>query len=87
MHLLQRFDASHPLEGVMACIVSTNFAFEGTFLNHDTTSIMDQSKVGVARPAVDRAFVLEYEDMLTCKSSKLSRSQYLRLGRKQIQNV
>ena len=41
--------------------------------------MVDQSKVGIARPAVDGALVLEYEDVLTGKSSKLSRSRCLRL--------
>ena len=77
MHLLQRLDASHELEGVMACIVSTNIALEGTLLNQGTRSMVEQSKVAIARPAVDGAVVLEYEDMLTGKSSKLSRSQCL----------
>ena len=77
MHLLQRFDASHELEGFMARIMSTNIALEGTFLNQDTGSMVDQSKVGIARPAADRALVLEYEDMPKGKSSKLSRSQCL----------
>ena len=72
MHLLQRLDASHELEGVMARIVSTNMALEGTFPNQDTRSMFEQTKVGIARPAVDGALVLEYEDMLTGKSSKLS---------------
>ena len=42
--------------------------------------MMDQPKIGITRPAVDRAVVLVYEDMLTGKSWKLSRSQCLRLG-------
>ena len=87
VHLLQRFDASHELEGVMASIVSTNIAFEGTFLNQDTRWMVDQSKVQIARPAVDRALVLESVDMLTGKSSKLSGSQCLRLGREEIPKV
>ena len=49
--------------------------------------MVDQSKVGIARPGVDRALVLEYEDMLTGNSSKLSRSQCLRLGREEIPKV
>ena len=44
--------------------------------------MVDQWKGGIARPAVDRAFVLEYADMLRGRSSKLSRSACLRLGRK-----
>ena len=61
----------------MARVVSTDIAFKGTFLNQDTRSMVDQSKIGIARPAVDKALVLEYEDMLKGKSSKLSWSQYL----------
>ena len=83
LHLLQCFDASHELEGVMARIVSTEIASEGTSLNRDIRSMVDQSKVGIARPAVDGALVQEYEDMLMGTSSKLSRSQCLRLGRKE----
>ena len=87
MHVLQHFDASHELEGVMAGIVSTNIALEGTLLNQNTRSMVDQSNVGIARPAVDRALVLEYEDMLAGKSWNVSRSQCLRLGRKESQKV
>ena len=83
----QRLEASHELEGVMARIVSTNIAVEGTFLNQDTRSMVEQSKVAIARPAVDGALVLEYKDMLTGKSSKLSRSQRLRFGREEIPKV
>ena len=49
--------------------------------------MVDQSKIGIAGPAVDRAFVLEYEDMLTGRSSKLSRSECLRLGPKEMPRV
>ena len=49
--------------------------------------MVEQSKVGIARPAVDGALVLEYEDMLTGKSAKLSRSQCLRPGREEIPKV
>ena len=80
VHFLQRLDAGHELEGVMTRVVSTNVAFEGTLLNHDTRSMVEQSKVGITRPAADGALVLEYEDMLTGKRSKLSRSQCLCLG-------
>ena len=72
--LFQHFDTSHEIEGVMAPMVPTNIALDGTFLNQDTRSMVDQSKVGIARPAVDGAIVLEYEDMLMGQSSKLSRS-------------
>ena len=77
MHFLQRFDASHELEGFMARIVSTNITPEGTFLNQDTRLMLEQLKVGIARLVVDGALVLEYEDMLTGKSWKLSRSECL----------
>ena len=46
--------------------------------------MVQQSKVGIARSAVDGALVLEYEDMFTGKRSKLSRSQCLCLGRIEI---
>ena len=49
--------------------------------------MVDQSKVEIARLAVDGALVLEYEDMLTGKSLKLSPSQHLRLGREEIPKV
>ena len=65
VHVLQRFDACHELEGVKAGVVSTDIALEGTFLNLDTKSMGDQTKIWIARRAVDRAFVLEYEDMVT----------------------
>ena len=68
VHLLQRFDPSHELEGVMTRIVSTNIAFEGTFLNQDTRSMVDQSKVGIANPAVDGALALE--DTETCSRAR-----------------
>ena len=81
MHLLQRLDASHELEGLMTRVVSTNVTFEGTLLNRDTRSMVEQSRVGITRSTVDGALVLEYEDMFTGKRSKLSRSQCLCLGR------
>ena len=81
MHSLQCLDASHELEGVMTRVVSTNITFEGTVLNEDTRSIVQQSKVRITRPAVDGALVLEYEDMFTGKRSELSRSQCFCLGR------
>ena len=87
MHFLQRLDASHELEGVMTRVVSTNVAFEALLLNQDTRSMVEQSKVGITRPAVDGALVLEYEDVLTGKRSKLSPSQCLCLGQIKIQKV
>ena len=87
MHFLQCLDASHELEGVMTRVVSTNVTFEGTLLNQDTRSMVQQSKVGITRSAVDGALVLEYEDMFTGKRSKLSRSQCLCLGRIEIPKV
>ena len=77
VHFLQRLDASHELEGVMTRVVSTNVDLEDTLLNQDTRSMIEQSKVGLTRLAVDGALVLEYEDMFTGKRSKLSRSQCL----------
>ena len=71
----------------MTRVVSTNIAFEGTLLNQDTRSIVEQSKVGITRLAAHGALVLEYEDMLTGKSSKLSRSQCLCFGRIKIPKV
>ena len=87
MHFLHCLDASHELEGVMTRVVSRNVTFEGTLLNQDTRSMVQQSKVGITRSAVDGALVLEYEDMFTGKPSKLSRSQYLCLGRIEIPKV
>ena len=87
MHFLQRLDASHELEGVMTRVVSTNVTFEGTLLNQDTRLMVKQSKVGITRSTVDGALVLEYEDMLTGKRSKLSRSQCLCLGGMEIPKV
>ena len=87
MHFLQCLDPSHELEGVMTRVVSTNIAFEGTLLNQDTRSMVQQSKVGITRSAVDGALILEYEDMFTSKRSKLSRSQCLCLGRIEIPKV
>ena len=84
---LQRLDAGHELEGVMTRVVSTNTAFEGTLLNQNTRSMVEQSKLGITRLAVDGALVLEYEDMRTGKSSKLSQSQCLCLRRIKIPKV
>ena len=53
VHFLQRLDASHELEGVMTRVVSTNVAFDGTFLNQYTRSMVEQSKVGITRRAVE----------------------------------
>ena len=36
MHFLQRLDASHELEGVVARIVLTSVTLEGTLLDQDT---------------------------------------------------
>ena len=87
LHLVHRFDARHELEGVMADVVSTDIALEGRFLSHDTRSMVHQLKIKIARPAVDSALVLAYEDMHTGKSSKLSRSWCLQLGGKEIPRV
>ena len=87
MHFLQRLDASHELEGVMTRVVSTNVTFEGTLLNQDTRSMIEQSKDGITRAAVDGALVLEYDDLFTGKRSKLSRSQCLCLGRIEIPKI
>ena len=56
-------------------------------LNQHTRLMVQQSKVGITRLAVNRALVLEYEDMFTGKRSKLSRSQCLCLGRIEIPKV
>ena len=87
MHFLQLLEASHELEGVMTRVVSRNVTLEGTLLNQDTRSMIEQSKVGITRPTVDGALVLEYEDMFTGKRSKLSRSQCLCLGRIEIPKI
>ena len=87
MHFLQCLDAGHELEGVMTRVVSTDATFEGTLLNQDTRSMVQQSKVGITRLAVDGALVLEYEDMFTGNRSKLSRSQCLCLGRIEIPKI
>ena len=84
MHFLQCLDASHELEGVMTRIVSTDIAVEGTLLNQDTRSMVQQSKVGITSSVIDGTLVLEYEDMFTGKRSKLSRSQCLCPGRIEI---
>ena len=49
--------------------------------------MVEQSKVGIARLAADGELVLEYKDMLTGKSSKLSRSQRLCLSRVEVPKV
>ena len=87
VHFVQCVDASHELEGVMTRVVSTNVTFEGTLLNQDTRSMVQQSKVGITRSAVDGALVLEHEDMFTGKRLKLSRSQCLCLSRIEIPKV
>ena len=87
MHFLQPLDTSHELEGVMTRVVLTSVTFEGTLLNQDTRSMVQQSKVGLTRSTVNGAPVLEYEDMITGKCSKLSRSQCLCLDRIEIPKV
>ena len=87
MYFLQCLDASHEVEGVMTRVVSTDITFEGTLLNQDNRSMVQQSKVGITRSAVDGALVLEYEDMFTGKRSKLPRSQCLCLGQIEIPKV
>ena len=64
VYSLRRLDTSHELERVMARIVSTNIGLEGTFLNQDTRSTVEPSKVGIARLAVTGALALEYKDIL-----------------------
>ena len=87
MHFLQRLDASHELEGVMTRVMLTTVTFEGTLLNQDTRSMVEQSKVTITRSTVDRALLLEYEDMFTGRRSKLSRFQCLCLGGMEIPKV
>ena len=87
MHFPQCLYASHELERVMTRVVLTNVTFEGTLLNQDNRSMVQQSKVGITRSAVDGALVLEYKDMFTGKRSNLSRSQCLCLGRIEIPKV
>ena len=87
MHFLQRLNASHELEGVITRVMSTNVTFEGTLLNQDTRSMVEQAKVGITRSTVGGALVLEYEDMFTGKRSILSRSQCFCLGRIEIPKV
>ena len=71
----------------MTRVVTRKIAFEGTLPNQDTRSMVEQSKVGITGPAVDGALVLQYEDMITGKRSKLSQSQCLCLGRIKIPKV
>ena len=71
----------------MTRVLLTNVTFEGTFLNQDTRSMVEQSRVGITRSTVDGALVLEYEDMFTSKRSKLSRSPFFCLGRVEIRKV
>ena len=87
MHFLQCLNASHELEGIMTRVVSRDISFEGTLLNQDTRSMVQQSKVGITRSAVDGALVLEYDKMFTSKRSKFSRSQCLCLGQIEIPKV
>ena len=49
--------------------------------------MIEQSKVGITRPAVDGALVLEYEDIFTGKRLKWSLSQCLCLGRIEIPKI
>ena len=71
----------------MARILSTNIALQGTFLNQDTRSMVEQSKIWIARPAVYGALIIEYQEMLTGKGSKLSQSQRLPLSPEEIPKV
>ena len=63
--------------------MSTDVAFQGAFVNQGCRSMIHHSIIGITRPAVDRTLVLEYEDTLMVKGSKMSQSQCLRLGRKE----
>ena len=67
--------------------MSTDITFEGRLRNEDTRSMVQQSKVGITRSAVDGALVLQYEDMFRGKRSELSRSQCFCLGRIEIPKV
>ena len=67
--------------------VSTNVAFGGTLLNQGTRSMVQQSKIGFTRRAVNGGLVLEYEDVFRGKCSKLSWSQCLCLRRIKNPNV
>ena len=49
--------------------------------------MIEQSKVGITRPTVHGALVLEYENIFTGKRSKLSWSQCLCLGRIEIPKI
>ena len=60
--------------------MSADIAFEGTLLDEDSRSMMDQSKIGVTRSSVDRALVLQNEYMLKGKGSMLFCLQGLRAG-------
>ena len=80
MHLLQRFGTGHGLEGIVPGVMSTDIALEGTLLDQDSRSMIDQWKIGVTSPSVDRALVLENEYMLTGKGWMLFRFQRLRQG-------
>ena len=51
----------------MTRVVSTNIPLEDTFLNQDTRSMVEQSKVGIVSLAVDAALVLEYK---TCPRAR-----------------
>ena len=64
----------------MPGVMPTDIAFKGKLLNQDSRWMIDQSKIGVTRPSIDRALVLEDEYILTDKGSMLSRSQCLRPG-------
>ena len=80
MHLLQRFSAGHELEGIVPGAMWTDIALEGTLLDQDSRSMIDQSKIGVTRPSVDTALGLQNENMPMGKGSMLSRSRCLRPG-------
>ena len=60
--------------------MSSDIAFQGTVLDKDSRSMIDQSKIGVTRSSINRALVLEDEHMLRDKGSMLSCSKRLRPG-------
>ena len=80
MHLLQRFGGGNELERVVPGVLLADIALEGTLLDQNSRSMMNQSKIVVTRLSVDRALVLENEYMVRAKGSMLSCSQRLRPG-------
>ena len=58
----------------------SDVAFEGTLVDEDSGSVVDQSKVGVTRSSINGALVFESEYMIAGKGLMLPDTQRPRSG-------